>query len=147
LLLAAPLAAQPANVPEGLTLYACFDDGLDADFAAGGAAGTAEGNPEFAEGRSGQGIVVGDLDGSTGVRYATDRNFSFERGTVSMWVKPVNWRGDERGNRLFFNTKPEGGGLFTLYKYTSTSWGLTFLTDPGEGKRGKTYIHSKIDDW
>lgn len=146
-LFAVPLWAQPAGMPEGLALYASFDEGLDADFARGEAAGTAEGNPEFTAGRSGRALVVGDLDGSTGVLYQTDGNFSFERGTVSMWVQPVNWRGDEPGNRLFFNTKPEGGGLFTFYKYTSTAWGLTLLTDPGLGNRSKTYIHSKIDAW
>ena len=139
--------AQPANVPPGLALYASFDGTLDADYARGAESGTVEGNPEFVEGHSGRGLVVGDLDGSTGVRYATEENFDFERGTISMWVQPVNWRGDEAGNRLFFNAWTEAGGAFYFYKYTSTAWGLTLLTDPGAGNRGKTYLHSKIDAW
>jgi len=92
--------------PEGLTFYASYDDGLDADEAAGDATGTAEGNPEFAEGHSGRGLVVGDLDGSAGVRYATASNFNFVRGTISMWVQPLNWRGDDAENHLFFNAWP-----------------------------------------
>lgn len=139
--------AQPADAPPGLAFHASFDGALDADFARGDASGTTEGAPEFAEGRFGQGLVVGDLDGSAGVRYATEGNFSFERGTISLWVQPVNWRGDERGNRLFFNAWPEGGGLFSLYKYTSTAWGLTLFVDPDLGRRARTFAYSPIDDW
>ncbi len=141
------VCAQSA-APVGRTLYASFDGTLDADEAAGSPVAQPEGNPEFAEGRLGRGLVVGDLDGSTGVRYATARNFSFERGTVCMWVQPLNWRGDDDRHHLFFNLQAEGDtGLFSFYKYATTVWGLTFLIDPGGAPRGKTYLYRPITDW
>ena len=50
-LVAAPALVQAQGVtPEGLTFHASFEDGLDADFAEGGGAATAEGAPEITEG-------------------------------------------------------------------------------------------------
>lgn len=147
-LFAAPLAAQPEGVtPSGLTFHASFEDGLDADFAAGGGAATPEGAPEIVEGHSGRGLAVGDLGGSAGVWYPAPGNFSLERGSISMWVQPVNWRGDERGNRLFLNARPDPAGLLCFYKYTNTTWGLTLLVDPDGTQRSKTYAYQQINDW
>jgi len=139
--------AQNGPVPPGRVFYAPLDGALDAAEGVGGTAGTPEGDPEFAEGRVGQGLVVGDLEGSTGVWYPAPGNFSLQRGSMSMWVQPVNWRGDATGNRLFFNGRPDPAGIFCFYKYNNVTWGLTALIDPDGTPRGKTIVYSPIKDW
>ncbi len=147
-LVAAPAIAQMQGVtPAGLTFHASFEDGLDADFAAAGGTATPEGAPEITEGHRGQGLLVGDLDGSAGVWYPAPGNFGLQRGSMAMWVQPVNWRGSEEGNRLFFNGRPDPAGLFSFYKYFRTSWGLTLLIDPDGNPRGKTVVYEHIDEW
>ncbi len=139
--------AQEGQVPPGRVFYAPLDGALDATEGVGGTAGTPEGRPEFVAGRVGQGLVVGDLEGSAGVWYPAPGNFNLQRGTMSMWVQPVNWRGDATGNRLFFNGRPDPAGLFCLYKYNNVTWGLTALIDPDGTPRGRTIVYAPIRDW
>ncbi|NLB96190.1 MAG: LamG domain-containing protein [Armatimonadetes bacterium] len=141
------VGAAEAPVPPGRVFYASFDDGFDAIEGRGGKTAQVEGKPRIVPGRAGQAVLVGDLEGSAGLSYPTEGNFSLERGTIALWVQPVNWSGDDRRNHVFFNAWPEEGGLFSLYKYTSASWGLTFFLDPGDGPRGKLYCYQPVADW
>ena len=100
-------SSQDGAVPAGRTFYAPFDGSLEAAEAGGEKLGRPEGKPAFAPGHKGQGLVVGDLDGAAGALYQTERNFSVERGTVALWVQPLNWRGDDDLHHLFFQAWPE----------------------------------------
>jgi len=71
------------------------------------------------DGYRGQGLVVGDLDGSAGVKYPVAGNFDLERGTLSLWVQPLNWDGDTRCYRLLFRAWLAQGGQFLLYRNTT----------------------------
>ncbi|MBM4051086.1 MAG: LamG domain-containing protein, partial [Planctomycetes bacterium] len=139
--------AWAADVPAGRIFYAPFDGSLDAAEARGDKRAEADGKTTFAPGRKGQGLVVGDMDGSAGAYYQTAGNIVLERGTVAMWVQPVNWQGDDGLYHNFFSANPGEKGLLMLYKYHSTSWGLTFIVDPDDGPRAKMYCYRSISGW
>ncbi|MEN6546261.1 MAG: glycoside hydrolase domain-containing protein [Armatimonadia bacterium] len=146
LLAAIQTACLAQTVPPGRIFYAAFEDTLTATQAAGGNTATPEGKPEFAPGKVGRGLLVGDLNGAAAVTYPTDRNISLERGTVSLWVMPQNWQGDDKLNHLFFQLPLGDSGYYLLYKY-SGSWGLAFYIDPEEGARAKMVAYKPITDW
>lgn len=135
------------GVPTGRVFYAPFDGELDAAEARGKTTAKPVGNPSFVPGHRGQGLLVGDVDDSTGAMFETAGNFSLERGTVALWVKPLNWKGDDPVFSLFFHTKTSEGGSFIFYKYTNASWGLTFYVHPDRGPRTKTYCYKPVSEW
>jgi hypothetical protein len=135
-----------AAAPPGRVFYAPFDGSLDAAEAVGSQTGAAEGKPEFMPGRLGQAVVVGDLGGSAAVAFDSV-SLNLERGTLSLWVQPLNWQGDDKLIHLFFQAKTEGTGQYLLYKYSSAAWGAAFLIDPNEGRRANMYCYKPIPDW
>jgi hypothetical protein len=139
--------AGAAAPPPGRTFYAPFDGSLEAAQAAGERAGQPEGKPEFMAGHLGQAVVVGDLGGPAAVAFPSAGNFDAERGTVSLWVMPVNWQGDDKLSHLFFQARTAGGGQYLLYKYSAVSWGAAFHLDPGEGIAAKMNIFKPIKEW
>lgn len=134
-----------AEAPPGLVFHAPFDGSFDAAIAAGSKAGRPEGKPEFMPGRVGQAVVVGDIGGSTAVNF-DPASFDLDRGTLSLWVQPLNWQGDDRQNHLFFEAKTDGG-YYLLYKYQNTSWGAAFYIDPDEGRRATMVAFKPINEW
>ena len=135
------------GTPSGRTFYATFEGSLDAADACGSKQGKALGKPAFAPGREGQGLVVGDVEGAAGVRYETQSNLRLDRGTIAMWVQPVNWQGDAGTCHVFLSAKMGEKGSFLFYKYTNISWGLTFYVHPDEGPRSKMYCYRPINEW
>lgn len=132
LLLLTALAGQAwsADMPAGRIFYAPLDGSLDAVESRGDKRAEADGKTTFAPGRKGQGLVVGDVDGSAGAYYQTAGNLNLERGTVAIWVQPVNWQGDDGLYHSFFSANPGEKGLLMLYKYHSTSWGVDLHRGP-----------------
>ncbi len=148
LVLTVVAAVAAADIPPGCTLHAAFDGSYDAVNGAGEAiVGRGEGAPEFTDGHSGQGLLVGDINGEAGVYFPTEGVFDPERGTIALWVKPENWEGDDKHHHIFFQAWGAERGLFSLYKYQSTAWGLTFFMDPAIHQRGKMYCYQPINDW
>lgn len=144
--LAALLASTPLwAVPPGRLFYAPFDGSLNATEARGERTGTPEGKPAFVAGHQGQALEVGDRDGSAGVVFPTAGNVNAERGTVSLWVCPVNWQAKDGLNHLFFRFNVGEHGFFLLYKYSSAAWGLAFLVDPDEGPMAKLPVYKPVD--
>lgn len=142
-LLAAPALAQEPH----LLFHAGFDAGLDADFAAGDGTATVR---EVVPGQTDRPALpdIERTDGVVGsaivtemryVKYAGGANIKAEAGTVELWVKPLDWTGDDDLFHVFFTTSKEPGWLI-LYKYlrteadTGISRSLAFYVqgDPGE---------------
>jgi len=140
-------ASAQRHIPPGRIFYAGWDGTFDASEARGSKQARVLGKAAFAAGRNGQGLVVGDVDGSAAVEYASAGNFQLERGTVAMWVQPVNWKGDDPQYRSFFACKVGAKGQFLLYRNKSNSWGLTFFLNPDDGPRSKVYCYRPITDW
>ncbi len=122
-LLAAPALAQEPH----LLFHAGFDAGLDADFAAGDGTATVR---EVVPGQTDRPALpdIERTDGVVGsaivtemryVEYAGGANIKAEAGTVELWVKPLDWTGDDDLFHVFFTTSKEPGWLI-LYKYLRT---------------------------
>ncbi|MBD3293529.1 MAG: hypothetical protein GF393_11435 [Armatimonadia bacterium] len=158
-IIAAPAFAQDA--PQ-LLLHADFESDLTAEVAAGEAAATllrrAEGQDEVlekierAQGVVGEGVVTEDQY----VRYPGGANINAQAGTVEIWVKPLDWTGDDELFHVFFNTNNKNPGWLVLYKYfrteadTGISRKLAFYCQgvPGEDERlGKLMVPSVAIDW
>ena len=120
-LLASPISA---GVEHGLLFRAGFDGTVDAESLCGAGApvrvrGPA---PTFAPGRFGQALVCGPEHAL--LDYRTLGNLMPASGTVSLWVKPLNWTPADGNFHVFFESgshesatgDPRRGWLI-LYKY------------------------------
>ncbi|MDD5748598.1 MAG: right-handed parallel beta-helix repeat-containing protein [Actinomycetota bacterium] len=76
-----------------------------------GQPGVITGSPTFEEGKFGQGIRIGEDDT---LIYPSEGNFSIEKGTVELWVKP-RWSGSDREDHIFFASglpEEQGGDVY-----------------------------------
>jgi len=97
-----------------ILFYAPFEGDTNAQIARGSKAPTS-GTVEFAEGIRGQGVVIG---GGDNLNYQTSGNFNKDSGTVSIWVKPVDWRRGDGKSHTFVTFPGEGKvHAYLLYNY------------------------------
>lgn len=115
-----------ALTPADCIFYAPYDGSLDATQSAGSGKATVEGSLRFVEGIRGQGVLVGAPN--TGLKYATDRNFRLDAGSISIWVKPLDWSDSDAAMRFFVGvtegpvlTQADGGTFLWLYRFFSNS--------------------------
>ena len=147
---------------DGLVFYADFDGGLDADVAAGDGAATIRqvipneterpvlDEIEITDGVTGQAVVTE----MAYVEYPGGESINASAGTVEMWVKPLDWTGDDEVFHVFFTTSKEPGWLI-LYKYfkTEKDTGISRKTalfvqgDPGEERLRKVSVPYVQTDW
>jgi len=120
ILAAMSLVTAGGQTEEGLLFRAAFDGSLDAHSLSGAGApvsvtGTVE--PTFAAGRFGQALLCGPEQ--VLVHYRTFGNAMPPSGTVSLWVKPLNWTPDDGNFHVFFESGSAAGptGWLILYKY------------------------------
>jgi hypothetical protein len=158
LMLAAPAIAQEPD----LLFHADFEDRLDAEVAAGEATATIRQvvpeqieRPVLEEIETTEGVVgraiVTEMDY---VEYSGGANINPEAGTVEVWVKPLDWRGDDDLFHIFFTTSKEPGWLI-LYKYFKTEQdkGISRKTAffvqgvPGEERLAKIAVPYVETDW
>ncbi|MCD6360635.1 MAG: LamG domain-containing protein [Armatimonadetes bacterium] len=144
ILLAPGLAAAQHN---GLLFHADFDDGLDADVAAGDGTAVirrvvpgqtkrpALDDIEMTGGVTGRAVVT-EMDY---LEYPGDGNINAAAGTVEMWVKPLDWTGDDEMFHVFFSTSKEPGWLI-LYKYFKGK------TDSGISRKTAFYVEGDPGD-
>ena len=115
----------------GLLFRASFDGTAQAISAAPDPVATVGPAPTFAPGKFGQALVAGAE--STLLRYRTDGNLVPQAGSVSLWVKPVNW-GTDGCFHSFFESGQERQGLgwLILYKYYQNNWLLLRYADEAD---------------
>src|SRR5450759_2064071 len=65
------------------------------------------------------------------LKYQTEGNLIPQSGTVSLWVKPLNWTPDDGNFHSFFESGGDAGptGWYILYKYYQNSWLLLRFAD------------------
>jgi hypothetical protein len=106
-----------AAVPKDGVLYYNSFNSLEADYAAGDAKPlNATGAKIVPDGKIGNGFMQ---DGLGAFKIAARGNINPQAGTIAMWVKPVNWNGNDGKFHNFFTVGAlkTGRRTFQLYKY------------------------------
>ena len=93
--------------PDDVLLYLPFDGSVEPAIAAGPREMEASGTVEYAEGKWGQGYLSGHQGDE--LLYRTEGNFNLDGGTVSVWLKPVNWSEGDLWYRFWFRTVEAAG--------------------------------------
>jgi len=120
---------------DDLTFYASFDSSISADISKG------DGKPldnvltsgfEFTDGIFGKAVVAGSKDRD--LAYAVAGNMDDTRGTVSFWIKPIDWKLGDSRQHVFMQIP--GRMAFYNYWQSATSgfyWmtGSTIIWGPG----------------
>ena len=133
--LAAGLVTLTAAASDGLLFHANFNDTLKAVKAAGGDTMTAFGGAapadRFTEGREGKGLLIGFKDGKDKF-YATipaAKNIESAQGSISFWVKPLDWTGKGKDFNMFVTGNQAGGNNFYIYKYSGQNMGFCSINN------------------
>ena len=111
--------------------YCNFDDTLEPVKAMGSKTPQQEAPAVFRTGLKGKALLIG-LDEQNirrGVAYSHEKNLNWTQGTISFWLKPVNWNGTDTGFFAPFFSTWAGKNNFYIYKY---SVGETFYFMRGE---------------
>lgn len=101
------------------------------------------GHARYAEGRVGQGLVVGDDACWLEVPVASTINLP--AGTVAMWVKPIDWQPDDGKFHVFFEAKSPGWLL--LYKYCDPPPRLLLLMSDNVRLHRWQYVAGDMSNW
>ncbi len=112
----------------GLLFRATFDGTVQAHSLAPDPVEIMGPAPSFAPGKFGQALVVGHK--GTLLRYLTEGNLVPQAGSISLWIKPLNW-GTDGSFHVFFESGQEksGRGWLLLYKYYQNNWLLLRYAD------------------
>ena len=129
--------------------YCNFDDTVTPIIAAGKKNPKLDAPPVFQPGVKGKALLVGldEQNVRRGVQYPHEKNLDWTKGTISFWVKPVNWTGRDTGFFAMFFSTAAGKNLFYIYKYhtgeylyllrgENPGW-LFSIYRPGEWKKGE----------
>jgi|GEM_PF-5926071 len=116
-----------------LLFYVPFDGSTRAEVA-GGSKEQTSGAAEFVEGIRGQGALIG---GETApLKYHIPGNFNKDQGTMSLWIKPVDWKREDGKGHTFLVFPGEGPVVqcYLLYNYAvGYTWFL--IMRPGGANR------------
>jgi hypothetical protein len=102
------------RLPTGLLFHADFDKSLDATFSRGNPKADTKG-VELVEGWRGRAIAVRG-EGSF-CRFEAAANILANKGTVMMWVKPMDWDMSDENFRHFFDVAAPDGSFLGLYRF------------------------------
>ena len=133
--LTAGLISLGAAASDGLLFHADFNDTLKAVKAAGADTMTSFGGAavadRFVEGREGKGLLIGPKDGKDKF-YATipaAKNIDAAQGSISFWVKPLDWTGKSKDFSMFVTGNQVGGNNFYIYKYSGQNMGFCAINN------------------
>ena len=101
-------------------------------------------------GIKGKAVVLGDNgEIQTWLGFPAKNNLKLESGTVSMWIKPLDWDGKTKGFGFFFKAgNPDNSG-FMLYKYFGPGF-MRFLAGHRDLKLKKTellWLTQRFNKW
>jgi len=138
---------EKGNIDSSIIFYAPLDGEVTAKIAKG----NFNGKPilgsdfTFTEGKKGKGLVVGD--NHTSAVYEIKNNFNPQSGTLTFWVKPVNWSGYAKPHvfiRSYYDR--EGGFSIIIYDGGATHGGVAFY-EKSQKEKKLNAIYSKGDAW
>ena len=100
------------------------------------------GEPTYQAGRIGQALLVGD--DACRVTYPAEGNLDPSQGTISLWVKPLDWRPQENKYHVFFEAGAPNEGWLLFYIFYS--WRQLLFRPEDEAGRA-TYTRAEVSDW
>ena len=108
------------GIRPGMTFRCSFDGSVVPEIHAGSRDVVLDGVAEYVPGVAGDALVVGD--GKAQIRIPRERNYSLAESSVTFWVKPLDWRGDDKHFHIFFQASSglpggKGTGARLIYKY------------------------------
>lgn len=116
----------PALV-DSVLFYAPYDGEYTPRFAAAG--NSCErldfGKLEYVPGIRKQAVVIGEK--ASAFRYPRDKNIDLRRGTLSLWVKPLDWTGKDKLYHFLFRTDNIGKSMLMLYKNIKPNVGMAWF--------------------
>lgn len=127
--------------PQDLLLHLPLDGSVQP--TVGGGVPEVEGTAQFQPGRVGQALVVGD--GAAQLVLKREGNVQTDAGSVALWVKPLDWSGNDDKFHVFFEAKDPGWLL--VYKYLDPDTGLLLLMSDNVAEHGWQVIRRPIKDW
>ena len=106
--------------------------------------------PEFRDGVSGQSLLIGGKAGKQQRTYESSAQniFDFKKGTVSLWVKPIDWNGlPTRYFHMIFRAVSAGKSntQMLIYKYFNSE-NLLFLLGPMTNSHFTT-LNNPVRHW
>jgi len=120
---------------EDVLFHAPFEGAPDAHLAAGDGKAITAGELQYTDGVRGRAVIVGGpapADGKgkpSSIMYQTDSNLLIEEGSVSLWVKAIDWKIPDGHNHQFL-TIPGTGVTYYLYVfYPGNTWWLLLKKD------------------
>jgi len=126
------------------TFYCSFDKGLNADKASGQDTATinpkadAETEKLLMDGIDGKGLLIGqneDKSKAYSYTYDADKNISKEEGSVSFWIKPLDWSGKDPIYHVMFQADH-----LQVYKHPTVANHLFFII-------GSESVKASIKNW
>lgn len=122
LTLAPTVSVAAPNLPR-LLFHASYDDGVDADVAAGTREATGvpakDGvrAPLLVPGVFGQAVKIE----RGGLKYGADGNLNHVSGTIEFWFKPLDWDGSDSAMHHLFGTENKPRCHMLIYRYMRTT--------------------------
>ena len=125
LFITSALLAEDDNNP---IFHASFDKSITADNAAGSPEASAPKKITIEEGMSGKAIVTGieERKNSYWCKYDAKNNLDEKEGTITFWIKPLDWNGNDLKTHLFFEAKGKDSTMI-IYKFINTDKILLLL--------------------
>lgn len=140
-----------SGIKQYMTFHASFDDNLNADSASGDKkAKLFQHVPTpkiFAPGVRNQALCIGNVSAPKErytVRYSPDKNISSEKGTVTFWIKPEDWKPNGKQFNIFFSARTVESNMF-IYKYPGENFCL--LEEYKNKSYGNTMAGTNIGNW
>lgn len=153
---------EAGNLVAGRLFYASYDEGIDADFAIGNPKGESYLPPIFLPGVQGQAIVVGgepdekqvtitkeNISQKTpgrNVYYEAAGNIDLRGGSMSFWLKPLDWDGSDAGLNTLVHLGHKNN-LFLFYKNLSAEQLSFYLEEDNEHGKSMTETVYSIAKW
>ena len=147
-LVASAFADAPRS--DGMIFHHTFESSdMSADFAVGSKAAK-NNNARTVEGISGKGLLVGNDDKLHNLQFPTAGNFSKLEGSVSFWMKPLDYDGNTPGWVFLFDAAEPSNQGFRFYKYNGPNgffWFSSGRINPAERKTDIQIVHARVPQW
>ncbi len=135
---------------DGLIFHHTFESSnMSADFAVGSKTAK-NNNATLTEGISGKGLLVGYDDKLHNLQFPTVGNFNKLEGSVSFWMKPVDYDGNSAGWAFIFDAAEPSNQGFRFYKYNGPNgffWFSSGRINPAERKTDIQIVHARLPQW